>query len=461
MHFRIGINLGDVIEQDDGTLYGDGVNIAARLEAIASHGGIAVSGPAHDFLEGRIDVPIFVGEHEVKNIASGTAFVSIGAAPRRSARRSRRATPPREHPSAIPRSRVPCSSVSSDEETAVFATGLTEEILDDLSRGEYYRLYSTWPLRVASRSASLQFTEGAGALSAIAQRLGVHYLLEGSVRRMGSSLRMTAQLTRAEGGFHVWSKSYQREMADGFEMQTQLAQNIAHLATSELLFDVWKRRAFEGAIFGEIDPAAVQHFVNAEYQYRLIRLGEGGDWALYEQLLRRAVEARSRLFDGALDPGVHLHEAARRPIEARRGGGGGACGDRQGPRHPPVGPLTLWQLGEIQLNLDLDYAKAEATFKQVLNRLPSNIWMHYNLATIALREGRARRRLGSWRPLGLDPAPISGFSELVRLASERDRRLHAGAEGLRQGTQFGDGWSGASQHLVESGAGPLTPEPNC
>ena len=435
MQFRIGVNLGDVIEQDDGTVYGDGVNVAARLEAMADPGGIAISGEAHDFIEGKVEAPMqFVGEHDAKNIAHPVRVFRIDW----HLAQKTPSTAVRSDPSAMCSIAVlPFSNMSSDEETGFFAKGLAEEILDDLSQGKDYRLYSRWPLKVASRTASSQFADRAEDVAVIARRLGVSYVLEGSVRRIADSLRITAQLIRAEGGFHIWSKSYERKVADGFEMQTRLAQNVAHLATAELLFDLWKRRALRGeGGFAGIESAAIQHFIDAEYQYRLIRLGEGGDWALYEQLLRKAVEA---------DPDFAVAHCILAFTYMKRIGGRLPLAEAVAAAHASIGraialapkeTLTLWQLGEIQMNLDLDYAKAESTFREILDRSPDKIWMHYNLAAIALREGRTREALrllstASALDAGYEQAGfLNSYAWLLNVAGHYEQSLKVSAKGL-------------------------------
>jgi adenylate cyclase len=433
MRFRIGINLGDVIEQDDGTVYGDGVNVAARLESIAAPEGITASASAHDFIKGKIEAPMrSVGEHEVKNIARPVQAFEIDWRPRA------KPAPPAEtidqaamHSIAV----LPFSAVGGDEDSAHFANGLAEEILDLLSRGEYYRMYSRWPLKVASRNASLKLADGADP-SSVARRLGVHYLLEGSARRMGASLRVSAQLIRAEDAFHVWSKSYQHQVSEGFELQTRLAQNIAHLVTSELQFDVWKRLAFSRAIFSEVEPAAVRHYVDAEYQYRLIRLGEGGDWTLYEQLLKRATQA---------DPSFSVVSSILAFTYMKRLGGRLTLPEAAAAAHAaiehalvtnPGSFIGRWQHGEIQLNLDLDYAGAEATFRQLLGEAPNNIWLHYNLATIALREGRVReasRLLATASALdaGYEQAGfLNSYAWLLNVTGDHAMALKVCAKGL-------------------------------
>jgi TolB-like protein/Tfp pilus assembly protein PilF len=484
MEFRIGVNIGDIIEQDDGTIYGNGVNVAARLQTLAAPGGIAVSGEAHDLLDGKIEVPMhFLGKHEVKNIARPVRLYRLDWR--------------RAQPSSAPVVRtadatncsiavLPFASLSRDSDTGIFAAGLVEETLGHLARAVHYRLYSRlWTLKVASRTASSRFDVGGVDVSAIARQLGVGYVLEGSVRRVGGSIRVTAQLIRGKDGFHVWSKSYERPGADDLETQTHLARHIAHLAAAELIFDLWEPWALEGnAGFAGVATSAVKSFIEAEYQYRQIRLGEGGDWALYEKLLKKTVEA---------DPGFAVAHTILAFTYMKRVGGQLALRAAAAAAHAsieraialaPGEPLTLWQLGEIQMNLDLDYAQAQATFEKVLERDPNKIWIHYNLAAIAVREGRTRealQRLGTTAALdaGYEQAAfLNSYAWLLNVLGHFEQSLRISAEGLDLafgGQERATNLRNQAQALVSLGrlgeaqpgvaeswdlSGHLTPEPH-
>jgi adenylate cyclase len=441
MQFRIGVNIGDIIEQDDGTIYGNGVNVAARVQTLAAPGGIALSGEAHDILEGKIEVPMhFLGKHEVKNITRPVRLYMLDW------RRTQPTTAAVERTASAETCSIAVlsfASLSDDKDTSRFAAGLVEEILDHLARAEHYRLYSRrWTLKVASRTASARFARAGEDIPAVARELGVGYVLEGSVRRVGNSIRVTAQLIRGEDGFHVWSKSYDQPLADDLALQTRLARNIAHLATAELFFDLWEPWALAGnAGFAGVAPAAVRQFIEAEYQYRQIRLGEGGDWALYEKLLRKAVEA---------DPGFAVGHTVLAFVYMKRVGGQLPLREARAAAHAaiekantlaPGEPLTLWQSGEIQMNLDLDYAQAQATFEQVLEWNPNRIWMHYNLAAIAVREGRTREALQRLRTAaaldaGYEQAAfLNSYAWLLNVLGHYEQSLRISAEGL--GLAFG------------------------
>ena len=201
MEFRIGINLGDVIVQDDGTIYGDGVNVAARLEGLAEPGGAVISEDAYRQVEGKIDMDFHdIGEHDVKNIARpirAYRLLDTKAAKRQSAHTE---APPEPILSDGPALAVlPFANLSTDPEQAFFADGIVEEIITELNRfGD---------LRVLGRISTLQYKDSAADVRDVGRDLDVEYVLEGSVRRGGDRLRVTAQLLDARGGGHLWAET--------------------------------------------------------------------------------------------------------------------------------------------------------------------------------------------------------------------------------------------------------------
>jgi TolB-like protein len=280
---------------------------------------------------------------------------------------------------------LPFTNMSSDAATGIFATGLAEEILDGLAQVE--------GLKVASRTASFQFSERGEELSTIAAELKVAYMLEGSVRKRGDILRITAQLIRVRDNFHVWSKTYERGVTEGFDMQAALALNIAYLATGELIGDVFRLHASGMPAYRNVDPVALGYYVRSSDEYRSIQSGEGGDWAVRTQLLKQAVET---------DPAfMQAHLALTNAYMQRLGGSLGHeeasvlghAAIEQVMQLDPHHPGIPAQLGQIQLSLDLDYAAAKVSFGKGLANYPSWPWYHRHLATIALREGRTKDAL--------------------------------------------------------------------
>lgn len=237
MQFRIGVNLGDVIEQDDGTIYGDGVNIAARLESLAPAGGISLSGQVHDFIEGKVKTPMaFVGEHEVKNITRPVRVFQIerpgtaDTAPTVNGATAAVSTLPDKPSIAV----LPFTNMSDDVEEAYFADGISEDIITELSRFQ--------ELAVVARNSSFSYKGQSVKAQEVGAALNVRYILEGSVRKSGDRVRVTAQLIEAEGGHHLWAERYDRRLEDVFAVQDELTGKIVATLVGSLL-DSERRRA--------------------------------------------------------------------------------------------------------------------------------------------------------------------------------------------------------------------------
>jgi adenylate cyclase len=211
MVLRIGVNLGDVmVEGSD--LYGDGVNIAARLEGIAEPGGIVVSGTAFDQVKNKVDTTFDdLGTQTLKNIAEAVRVYRVTGTPRVSVTTSK-AT---DKPSIAV---LPFVNMSGDPEQGYFSDGITEDILTELSR---FR-----SLTVIARNSSFRFRGSDVDVIRVGRELGAQYLLEGSVRRMGNNIRITAQLIDTSTGGHVWADRFDRTQEEIFAVQDQVVRMI-------------------------------------------------------------------------------------------------------------------------------------------------------------------------------------------------------------------------------------------
>ena len=236
MQFRVGLNLGDVIVEGD-NLYGDGVNVAARLEAAAEPGGISLSGKFHDEVCRKLDLSfVSTGPQEMKNIATPvpTYKVELGSASKVLEAFSAPAEPPpapevvselapeavAHEDAKVPAIAVlPFANMSGDPEQEYFADGITEDIITNLS------LWRTFP--VISRNSSFTFRGQSHNLKQVANELGVRYIVEGSVRKGGNRVRITAQLIDAEEDHHLWSERWDRTLEDIFEVQDEVSEAIA------------------------------------------------------------------------------------------------------------------------------------------------------------------------------------------------------------------------------------------
>ncbi len=212
---RIGINLGDVIvEHDD--LYGDGVNIAARLEALAEPGGICLSAAAHEQVRDKIAAVQFedMGEHRVKNIARAIRAyrVTLGLT-----------NPSLQVGIALQSSPsvavLPLNNMSTDPEQEHFADGLAEDLITDLAK--------LAGLAVTARNSTFVYKGRPVSVPQVGRELGVRYIIEGSVRKLGNRVRITAQLIDAATGAHVWADRYDRDLTDPFALQDEVAREIA------------------------------------------------------------------------------------------------------------------------------------------------------------------------------------------------------------------------------------------
>jgi len=221
IQFRIGINLGDVIVEDD-DIFGDGVNVAARLETLAEPGGICVSGAVRDQVGERLDDVAFedIGDQSVKNIARPIRVFRVRldsdpkAAPADAKPAAVAAAIPRKPSIAV----LPLVNMSGDPEQEFFADGLTEDIITELSRFH--------DLLVISRNSTFVYKGKAVKVQEVAREFGVDYVLEGSVRRAGGRIRVTVQLIDAETDRHIWAERYDRELAEIFAIQDEMTRAI-------------------------------------------------------------------------------------------------------------------------------------------------------------------------------------------------------------------------------------------
>ncbi len=221
MLFRIGVNLGDIIEQADGTIYGDGVNVAARIQSLADPGGITVSGAVYEFIQGRTSFEVRdLGEHAAKNIARPVRVYALGAAQQEPAATTAVVLSQAVAAgSALPSVAVlPFMAMGGDPLDEVFADGISEDIITELAR---FR-----ELAVTARNSSFAYKGRAVKAQDVGRELGVRYILEGSVRKAAEQVRVTAQLIDADSGNHLWAERFDRRLEDVFAVQDELTSKI-------------------------------------------------------------------------------------------------------------------------------------------------------------------------------------------------------------------------------------------
>jgi TolB-like protein/cytochrome c-type biogenesis protein CcmH/NrfG len=226
--FRIGINIGDIII-DEADIHGDGVNIAARLEALSDPGGICISAAAHDQVLGKLQVAFEdLGEQALKNIARPLRVYRLGKPALTG--QPLAATPDDRPTLALPDKPsiavLPFQNMSGDPEQEYFADGMVEEIITALSKLRWFF--------VIARNSSFAYKGRALDVRQIARELGVRYVLEGSVRKAANRLRITTQLVDATTGNHVWAQRYDREIADIFAVQDEITESVVASVEPEL-----------------------------------------------------------------------------------------------------------------------------------------------------------------------------------------------------------------------------------
>ncbi|WP_167771690.1 adenylate/guanylate cyclase domain-containing protein [Bradyrhizobium niftali] len=227
IEFRIGINLGDVIVEGR-DLYGEGVNIAARLEGLAEPGGICISQTVLNHARGKFAFEVEdLGQQALKNIVQPIHVYRVLL----NSSRGRTVTGSSESPLALPDKPsiavLPFQNMSCDPEQEYLADGITEDIITALTRFRW--------LFVIARNSSFAYKHKSLDAKQIAQQLGVEYLIEGSVRKSGQRIRISAQLVEATSGKHVWAERYDLELTEVFAIQDEVAERVAGAIEPELL----------------------------------------------------------------------------------------------------------------------------------------------------------------------------------------------------------------------------------
>ena len=417
MQFRIGINLGDVIH-DEVRIYGDGINIAARLEGIAQPGGICVSSKVRDEIQDKLGLDfVDLGEQTLKNIARPVRVYAVRMegleAPEVAATPTTPAPAPAPAVDATPSVAViPFVSMSSDPEFEFFATGLAEEMLNMLAKIP--------GLRVASRSSAFSFKGKDVAIPAIAKSLNVAHVLEGSVRSSGKRVRIVAQLVQAADDSNIWAETYNRDMEDVFEVQDDIAQCVVKELRQALLQSgggVGKPEADRtdaGVIKAEVAAATKGRSHNVE-AYRIFLEAQEYRGRLTKDDTARAIDCYLKAIQ--LDPSYALAWAGLSRAYSDQAGQSWvpsvegyararAAAQRSLSREPDLAEGHA-ALGWVQRAFDWDWKGAEASFRRALELSPSNTQAMNAAADMLAATGRLDEAIDlSRRAASLDPLNV-------------------------------------------------------
>lgn len=226
IHLRVGVNLGDIIAEGS-DIYGDGVNLAARLEGLAEPGGVCISHKVYEEVGNKLPAAFEdLGEKQVKNIRKPVRvyrWIDAAAEPKTDMARAETALPLPEKPSIAV---LPFTNMSGDPEQEYFSDGITEDIITELSR---FR-----SLFVIARNSTFHYKGQSPKIQDIGRELGVQYVAEGSVRKDGNRVRITAQVVEAASGKHLWAERYDRDLEDIFALQDELTRTIVAAIEPEL-----------------------------------------------------------------------------------------------------------------------------------------------------------------------------------------------------------------------------------
>jgi adenylate cyclase len=353
IEFRIGINLGDVIVEE-GDIYGDGVNVAARLEGIAEPGAVYISRAVRDFVGHKPEIVLEdLGERPLKNIAKPVQVFRIGA-PHRVA-----GAPGAAGPAPIPQKPsiavLPFTNMSGDPEQEYFSDGMTEDLITDLSRVS--------GLFVIARNSSFVYKGRSVKVQEIGRDLGVRFVLEGSVRKAGNRVRITAQLIDAGSGGHLWAERFDRDLTDIFSTQDEVVEKI--VGSLAVTLTQGEEQRLRRRSTGSVE--AYEFWLRARQS-----LGRGTRESVVQAqaMHRRAIEIDPNfaaphaglalaaiseyVSDWALDPAQALDDAerwARRAVE---------LDDQEPAGHMALGNVLLWRrdheaaLAELRRTIALD-----------------------------------------------------------------------------------------------------------
>jgi adenylate cyclase len=431
IEFRIGINLGDVIveEQD---IFGDGVNVAARLEGLAEPGGICVSRVVRDQVRDKLDHTFDdLGEQQVKNIARPVRVyrVGIGALTGPSTEPSDAAVkallPLPDKPSVAV---LPFANMSSDPEQEFFADGISEDIITALSR--YPSLF------VIARNSSFTYKARAVDVKQVGRDLGVRYVLEGSLRKSGNRIRVTGQLVEAETGKHVWAERYDRDLADIFVVQDEISEAVT-IAIAPAIADAERQRAMRKP------PDSLDAW--AAYQRGLWHDSKSTphDNALAQKFLKQAIDLDpdfSGSYAGLARAQIHANDFGTRGLPETLGSAEALARravalDGADAEARSVLAHTLWRRG--------DYEGALAEAERALATAPNLSLAHLTLGSTLIHSGRPKVGLASIeRSIRLDPRTRHSAGHMNQLAMgsylcrDYEAAIAAAKQAIREHPEF-------------------------
>ena len=368
IEFRIGINLGDIIVED-GDIFGDGVNVAARLEGIAPIGGIAVSQSVRDHVGKRLDLAFEdTGERRLKNIEAPIRVYSISVE-----------RPSSDGPGSVGPERpsiavLPFVNMSGDPEQEYFSDGITEDIITDLSKVS--------GLFVVARNTAFTYKGKHVDVQEVAKRFGVNFILEGSVRKAGARVRVTGQLINGKDNGHVWADRYDRDLTDIFAIQDEITHAIVEQLKVKLLPQ-------EKKSIGQTPTGNVEAYTYYLRGRQFFHRHSKSYYQLARRMFAKAVEldpAYARAYAGIADCDSFLFLHYSAPVEIK-----GIFETSAKALALESGLAEAHASQALALSLEERYEEAMAEFEKAIGLDPSSFEGHYFYARACFAEGKLER----------------------------------------------------------------------
>src|SRR5438445_1474720 len=368
IEFRIGVNLGDIIVEE-GDIFGDGVNVAARLESIAPIGGIAVSQSVRDHVGKRLDLAFEdMGERRLKNIEAPIRVYSISVDRPSS---DGAAAAGQERPSIAV---LPFVNMSGDPEQEYFSDGITEDIITDLSKVS--------GLFVVARNTAFTYKGKHVDVQEVAKRFGVNFILEGSVRKAGARVRVTGQLINGKDSGHLWADRYDRDLTDIFAIQDEITHAIVEQLKVKLLPQ-------EKKSIGQTPTGNVEAYTYYLRGRQFLHRHSKSYYQLARRMFAKAVEldpAYARAYAGIADCDSFLFLHYSAPVEIK-----GIFETSAKALALESGLAEAHASQALALSLEQRYGEAMAEFEKAIALDPNSFEGHYFYARACFAQGKLER----------------------------------------------------------------------
>ena len=424
LQFRIGINIGDVV-QDGGRIYGEGVNVAARIENLSDAGGICISSSTYDQIKNKLQLDAEdLGEHTVKNIKDPVRVyrVLLDADSPKSLAKEQPGLPKKPSIAVLP-----FLNMSADKDQEYFCDGIAEDILNDLTSIE--------GLHVVARTSSFAFKGENRDIREIGIQLEAQTIVEGSVRKAGNRLRITTQIVNVADGYHLWSERYDRELEDVFAIQEEIAKNI--VGALKIKLNEREKRALE-----KVKTQDVQ-----AYDFYL----RGREF--FHQARRKNIHYATEMFTQAIekDPNFALafsgladcysflfmyFENNQQYIEQSE-----AASKRAVELDPELAEAHAAR--GLAVSLSMHYDEAEEEFEKAIKLNPKLYEAHYFYARTCMQRGKMEKavllfkRAGEVRPEDYQAAVLlSSAYQRLNLHAEAETAAHRSIELVEKHLRF-------------------------